>query len=119
MSLMGSNAVVAQLAGSYPEEAVLDQLGWLYEEQIRRVSGEIFALLPGYRQRVDEATYAHEKETFLGLLDRAHEDDLSVPELEAMFKRLIAHRQVFAVTARQGAQHEPPVPVRAPTDPGV
>jgi hypothetical protein len=38
MSLMRSNAVVEQLAGSYSEEAVLDQLEWLYEEQIRHVS---------------------------------------------------------------------------------
>ncbi len=119
MSLMGSNAVVEQLAGSYPEEAVLDQLGWLYGKQIQRASEEIFALLPGYRQGVNKATYAHEKEQFLMLLDLAHEDGLSVQELEAVFKRLIEQRQVFAVTARQGAHDEPPVPVRVPADTGV
>ena len=116
MSLMGSNAVVEQLSGSYPEEAVLDQLGWLYEEQIRRVSEVIFALLPRYRQKVDKATYAYEKERFLMLLDRAHEDGLSVQELEAVFKHLIKYQQVFAVTAHQDAQDEPLVPVSAPAD---
>lgn len=90
---MGSNAVVEQLASSYTEEAVLDQLGWLYEEQIRRVSEEIFALLPGYRQEVDEAMYAHKKEQFLMLVDLAHEDGLSVQKLEDVLKRLIEHQQ--------------------------
>jgi len=119
MSLMGSNAVVEQLSGSYPEEAVLDRLGWLYEEQIRCACEEIFGLLPGYRQRVDKVTYALEKERFLMLLDHAHEDGLSVQELEAVFKRLIEQRQVFAVSARPGARDEPPVPVRVPADTGV
>ena len=104
MSLMGSNAIVEQLAGSYPEEAVLDQPGYLYEEQIWRISEEIFALLPEYRQRVDKATYAHEEEQFPMLLDLAHEGSLSVQELEAVFKRLTEHRQDLAITARQGAE---------------
>jgi hypothetical protein len=116
---MGSSAVVEQLAGSYSKEAVLDQLGYLYEEQIWCISKEIFALLPEYRQRVNKATYAHEKEQFLMLLDLAHEGGLSVQGLEAVFKRLIEHRQDLAITARQGARDELPVPVRAPADTGV
>ncbi len=80
---------------------------------------EILALLLGYRQRVDKATDAHEKEQFLLLFDLAHEDGVSVQELEAVFKRLIEHRQDLAITARQGARDEPPIPVRAPADTGV
>jgi hypothetical protein len=80
---------------------------------------EILAFLPGYRQKVNKATYAHEKEQFLMLLGLAHEDGVSVQELETVFKRLIEHRQDLAITACQGARDEPPVTVRAPADTGV
>jgi hypothetical protein len=103
MSLRGSEAVVEQLIGIYSEEVVLDQLGWLYEEQIWRVAAEVSTLLPGYRQTVDEATYAREIETFFKLLDLAQEDFLSVQELETVLKRLSEQRRVFADAAHVDA----------------
>ncbi len=100
---MGSSAVVEQLTGIYSEEVVLDQLGWLYEEQIWRVAEEVSALLPAYQRSVDEATHTREKETFLMLLDRAGEDSLSVQELETVLKRLSEQRRLFAGAAHLNA----------------
>jgi hypothetical protein len=104
MSLRGSHAVVEQLIGIYSEEAVLDQLSWLYEVQIRRVAEEISALFPAYRRSVDEATYTREKERFLMLLDCAHEDALSVQGLEVVFKHLLEQQRVLNGAARLDAQ---------------
>ena len=103
MSLRGSDAVVEQLTGVYSEEVVLDQLGWLYEEQIWRVAEEVSALLPGYRQTVDEATYAREMETFFKLLDCAHEDSLNVQGLEVLLKHLLEQQRMFAQAAHLNA----------------
>ena len=103
MSLRGSDAVVEQLTGVYSEEVVLDQLGWLYEEQIWRVAEEVSALLPGYRQTVDEATYAREIETYFRLLDHAQDDFLSVQGLEVLLKHLLEQQRMFSQAAHLNA----------------
>lgn len=95
MSLMGSNAVVEQLSSMYSEEVVLDRLGWLYEQQIRRVAEEVASLLLSYRQSVDVATYTREKQTFSGLLDHARKNSLSVQELETLLKHLLEQQKVL------------------------
>lgn len=94
MSLRGSSVVVEQLTGIYSEEVVLDQLGWLYEEQIWRVAEEVSALLPSYRQTVNEATYARHIEAFFKLLDCAHEDSLSVQGVEVLLKHLLEQQRI-------------------------
>lgn len=92
----GSAAIIEQLAGVYPEAVVTDQLRQLYREQLGQVTKQIYELLPGYRARVDEATYSREREKFTALLACAREDGLSVQGLETALKHLIAQRRVFA-----------------------
>lgn len=98
MNLRGSAAIIKQLVGSYPQDAVTDQLRQLYEAQIEHVTQQIYELLPGYQARVDETTYSRERERFMVLLERARKDDLSVEGLEAALKHLIAQRRAFAGT---------------------
>lgn len=98
MKARGSSAVVGTLARIYPEEVVREQLRQLYCEQIRGVIDEVYEALAGYKARVDDATYAYEKDKMMVLVDCLHqsEDCLSLQALETLLKHLLEQKRVLA-----------------------
>jgi len=96
MAVGGSTVVIEELVQIYPQEVVLEQLEWLYREEIRRTIREIDALLPSYRAQVDEASYLRDREGFMALVAWSCDSSLSVHELETLLKCLLWQARLVA-----------------------